>query len=189
MGRKYEPDVKRECTKKQLAFVREYLIDHNGKEAAIRAGYSKKYAKGQAFRLLQQEHIQEALQEMERKVTRKCQVTAERIVKELALIAFADITEIFDDDGNMKPIKDLAEEITRTIKEIELDSKSEDEYNEDGEPVTRSITFPKKIKMNDKLKALELLGKFKGMFKETIDLNGNIIKVLLPDDLEGGDDE
>lgn len=44
-------------TAKQARFIREYLVDHNGAQAAIRAGYSKKYARQAAYRLLTKDYI------------------------------------------------------------------------------------------------------------------------------------
>lgn len=68
---------------KQEAFVREYLIDRNGTQAAIRAGYSAKTAKEQASALLTKPNIRDAVKEGEKKHADKCGVTIESLAKEL----------------------------------------------------------------------------------------------------------
>jgi len=70
-------------TPKQRAFVREYAIDKNGTQAAIRAGYSKKTANEQAARLLANVSIAEAVNAAEKKHAETCGITIETITKML----------------------------------------------------------------------------------------------------------
>lgn len=77
-------------TPRQARFVEEYLVDLNGTQAAIRAGYSEKTANEQATRLLAKAHIQEAVQAGQRERSARTGVTADRVIQELARIAFAD---------------------------------------------------------------------------------------------------
>ncbi len=78
-------------TPKQERFVAEYLIDLNATQAAIRAGYSEKTAQQQGSRLLLNVLVQEAIAKGREKTAAKLEITKERIVEELAKIAFADI--------------------------------------------------------------------------------------------------
>lgn len=64
---------------KHAAFVREYLIDFNATQAAIRAGYSKKTAASQSWDLLRKPEIQAAIQ----KVGAKAEITAEEVLRGL----------------------------------------------------------------------------------------------------------
>ena len=73
---------------KQLAFVREYQIDFNGTQAAIRAGYSAKTAYVKANYLTNNSLVQEAIQKAQTKVAVKCEITVEKILDELAKMAF-----------------------------------------------------------------------------------------------------
>jgi|SRR5580692_4980177 len=75
-------------TSKQSRFVAEYLIDLNGKQAAIRAGYSAKTAEVQASQLLRIAKIQVALSAAIRARSWNTEVTADRVVAELAKIGF-----------------------------------------------------------------------------------------------------
>lgn len=60
---------------KQKAFVREYLIDHNGTQAAIRAGYSPKTARQQAEQLLKDERIDALVKEGESELEERATLT------------------------------------------------------------------------------------------------------------------
>lgn len=68
---------------KQAAFVKEYLVDRNGKQAAIRAGYSEKTAKEQAARLLTIVNVKDAVKAGEAKHQERCDVTIDSITAEL----------------------------------------------------------------------------------------------------------
>lgn len=70
-------------TPKQAAFVREYLIDRNATQAAIRAGYSADTAKQQGSRLLTYADVQRAVEAKEQRLQQKADVTIESIAKEL----------------------------------------------------------------------------------------------------------
>jgi len=107
-------------TTKQISFVKEYLKDYNGKQAAIRAGYSEKTAENQASRMLRLVKVAEYLGKRQIEKEKKIGITIEAIIDELKEIGFGIV---------------------------------------DGE----------KLKMNDKIKALELLGKHLGMFTESKD--------------------
>lgn len=73
--------------KKQTAFVVEYVKDHNATQAAIRAGYSQKTARGQASDLLTKPDIQARVQELEDAAAARSGVTVDKIVQRLNDIA------------------------------------------------------------------------------------------------------
>lgn len=73
---------------KQAAFVREYLIDLNATQAAIRAGYSERTANEQGARLLANVSIRAEIEKGQQKREKKTGITAERVLKELAAIGF-----------------------------------------------------------------------------------------------------
>lgn len=70
-------------TPKQQRFVQEYLQDHNGTQAAIRAGYSDKTAKQQGSRLLTDPRIQAAVRAGQQKMAKKAEVTVDSLMAEL----------------------------------------------------------------------------------------------------------
>lgn len=146
-------------TEKQQRFVEEYLIDLNATQAAIRAGYSAKTANEQAARLLANVSIQQAISEKMAERSRRTGVNQDRVVLELAKIAFVKMTDIVDDQGK---IKDTASEDDLVCIEAVKYKKSE---SETGSSVEREV------KISSKLKALELLGKHLGMWNDKLDVN------------------
>lgn len=81
---------------KQLKFCLEYLLDLNRTQAAIRAGYSRKTAKSQGNRLLTNVDIQNRIIELQKTVQEKTNVKIEDVVRELANIGFANISDVLD---------------------------------------------------------------------------------------------
>ena len=81
-------------TDKQKRFCEEYLIDLNATKAAIRAGYKEKTAYAQGQRLLKKVEAQEYLQELMDERSKRTEITADRVLQELAAIAFSDRTEL-----------------------------------------------------------------------------------------------
>lgn len=91
-----------DLTAKQALFVREYLIDLNATQAAIRAGYSKKTATVQGARLLTNANVKAAVAEASEKRADKLDLNAERVLQAIAEVAFGDIRKMFDDNGALK---------------------------------------------------------------------------------------
>lgn len=169
-------------TDKQKRFCEEYLIDLNATQAAIRAGYSPKTAEQTASRLLRNVKVQEYIAKRQKELSRSTEVTQERVIKELALIAFSNNA-------------DYAHVVEKKMK-AEVGGALVDILDEDGKPVTyrtvepvlteelteeqkRALAVIKKgregleVKSCDKVKALELLGKHLGIFTDKIEANVN----------------
>ena len=153
---------------RQEAFCREYIVDRNATQAAIRAGYSAKTAKATGSRMLTYVNIQAKIKELEKPVLKKQEVTAERVVQELARIAFSDVADLFDEDGNMRNIREIPESARRAIAGVDV----KEEFETFGGDTKVSTGYTKKIKMADKIKALELLGKthMLSLFSENINI-------------------
>ena len=151
--------AKRQLSEQRQRFVDEYLIDLNGTQAAIRAGYSVKTAQEQASRLLSNVMVQQAIAKRMAERSKRTGINQDRVVLELAKIAFVKMTDIVDDHGRIKGTAtddDLA--CIESIKYKESD-------NEFGGSVEREV------KIGSKLKALELLGKHLGMWNDKLDVN------------------
>ena len=89
-------------TEKQKRFAEEYLIDLNATQAAIRAGYSAKTANEQGSRLLANVSIQKAISKAIAERSGRTKISQDRVVNELAKIAFLNIADLIDQNGNMK---------------------------------------------------------------------------------------
>jgi phage terminase small subunit len=134
----------RKLTPKQAAFVEEHAIDLNATQAAIRAGYSAKTAKEQATRLLSNVHVAAAIAEGRAARSERTGIKAERILAELARVAFFDIRKLLNPDGTMKPLDELDDDTAAAIAGIDLAEIRDGE----GSP----IGVLKKIKIADKRK-------------------------------------
>jgi phage terminase small subunit len=76
---------------RQVRFVEEYLIDLNATQAAIRAGYSARTAQEQGSRLLCNVMVSPAIAAAMEARSKRTQITADRVLEELAKIAFSDM--------------------------------------------------------------------------------------------------
>ncbi|MCG5237585.1 terminase small subunit [Xanthobacter oligotrophicus] len=94
-------------------------------------------------------------------------VTAERVLQELARIAFLDIRKAFNADGSMKPLDQLDDDTAAAIAGLEVSK----ELDEDGRQVV--IGRIKKLKLSDKLGALTLLARHLGMLNDKLTLKGD----------------
>jgi len=158
--------MEKKLNPKQEAFCSEFPIDHNGTQAAIRAGYSKKTANVKAAQLLALVNIQERIQHYADKALKRNDITVDRILQEIANIAFIDPQEFFTEYGTLRNIHSMEESARRAISQITV--KEERIGSGDNQEVYEIKT----IKPNDKLRALELLGKYKKLFTDKIEHTG-----------------
>ena len=147
-------------TKKQKRFVEEYLIDLNATQAAIRAGYkagNTQRASEIGSELLHKTPVAESIQEAMAERSRRTGVSADRVIQELARIAFVNAVEVID--TKTATVKECASsDDTAAIQSVKVKT-----FGEDG--------IEREIKMADKIKALELLGKHLGMFQNNLNVN------------------
>lgn len=141
-------------TDKQQRFVDEYLIDLNATQAAIRAGYSTKYADREGYKLVENSRVSEAISKKMAARSRRTGVNQDRVVLELAKVAFAKMTDIVDSDGRIK--EDASPDDLACIESIK--------YKESD--TTNGGSVEREVKIASKLKALELLGKHLGMWSD-----------------------
>ena len=144
---------------RQRQFAREYLKDLNATQAAIRAGYSKKTAGQSGERLLKHVEIAPIIQKNMDKRVERTEITSDRVLKELFRLATVDIAEAFNEDGTLKPIHEIPEDVRRAISGVDVDTLS-------GELVRHKIRFWSKDS------ALEKLGKHLKLFTEKIEHSG-----------------
>ena len=139
-------------TDKQARFCEEYMIDLNATQAAIRAGYSPKTAQEQSARLLSNVMVQNRLAQLQAEQSRRTGVSADRVVRELAKIACANASDLIDPETASVKL-DASRDDLAAIQSIKVKS-----FGEDG--------LEHEVKLADKLRALDLLGKHLGMYKD-----------------------
>lgn len=144
-------------TKRQQFFVDEYLIDLNGTRAYM-AAYpnlkSKDVAGVNASKLLRTAKIDAAIQAAMQARAERTQISADRVLEEYAKIAFLDVRDMYHPDGRLKEIYEMDEKVSACIAGMDVLSR-------DGEKETT-----KKIKIADKLKALQDIGRHIGLFEK-----------------------
>lgn len=146
-------------TAKKLMFAREFRVDRNATQAAIRAGYSEKTAYAQGCRLLKDADVKAFIETADAATKDKLEVTAERVLQETARIAFSDPRAFYNEDGTLKDIKDLDDDAAAALASFEIEDAN-----------TNRGTV-RKIKRYDKGTALTLLGKHLKLFKDQVELS------------------
>lgn len=150
--------TKKKLTPKQELFIREYLVDLNATQAAIRAGYAERGARTRGAELLANRNIASRIQEQMDKRKTKIELNAEMVLKRLSEIAFTDINEFMENEYYEN---DEGEKVFygRKIKENLFDNEKICAVAglEPG-------AYGTKLKMKDQLKALEMLSRHLGLF-------------------------
>lgn len=146
-------------TKKQKRFVEEYLIDLNATQAAIRAGYSPHTAKDIGCENLAKPNIAAAISQAMAERSRRTGINQDRVLQELARIGFAKITDVVDPE-TAKIKSDASDDDLACIQSIKI------KPNEFG--------TEREVRLYDKKSALVDLGKHLGLFKDKVELNGDM---------------
>lgn len=162
-------------SEKQKRFVEEYLVDLNATQAAKRAGYSEKTAYRTGADNLKKPQIAEAIAVAQAARSERVQIDADWVLARLAAEVDADLAELIGDDGDVRPVKDWPE-IWRKGLVSGLDVQ---EINSEGTKIGQTV----KLKLSDRLKRLELIGKHVNVqaFREqhgVSDPNGDPIQVI-----------
>jgi len=177
--KKAEPseDIMDALSLQHRTFVREYLKDYNGKEAAIRSGYSEKSAHVSAGQLLSMPKIILAIESYEKRLDTRFINTKEKILKEFSLIAHSDIADydclLLDSDTKEK-MKLLPPQVSRAIKKLTVHRTITRTPVKGGDGkinYKEFITENSAIELYDKPSALEKMGKEINMFKEKVELS------------------
>ena len=152
-------------TAKQEIFCKEYLIDLNGTQAAIRAGYSEKTARQIAEQNLSKLDIQNRVSELKQSRNAQLDVDGTYVLKRLIEWDQLDVLDILTDTGGFNPISEWPKVWRTSISAMDVSTLMKQE--EDIE--TRIM----KVKWPDKVKNLELIGKHVDVqaFKDKVDLS------------------
>lgn len=149
---------------KSILFCHEYIKDLNGKRAAIAVGYSEKGASVCATKLLKQPDVRSLIQALMDKRSKRMDITADRVLEEIARSAFFDIGDLYNESGAIKPLHEIESQARRAIASIE----SQELFEGFGKDRIQT-GHTKKLKLNDKLKALELLGRHLKLFTDKVE--------------------
>lgn len=158
-------------TPKQTLFVAEYLANGlNATQAAISAGYSQKSAEVEGSRLLRNAKVAAVVAGKTEKRLDKLEITAEKVLRELALMGFSNMLDYMTiEDGKLKEFdySTLTRDQASAIQEITMDTAG---GSGDGE---RKLVLRTRFKLASKIGSLELLGKHLELFTERLKLSGD----------------
>lgn len=157
---------------KELRFCHEYIVDQNGAQAAIRAGYSARSARQLASRMLAREDVWNKIKELQDKALKRVQASADAVIAEWTNLGFSDPGRLvwmpgdLDEAGNAIPaarygtrklLHEMPADVRRTIKSIEFVE-------------VRGVQTVK-LTLWDKNAPLTNLGKNKKLLNDTLDVN------------------
>lgn len=149
---------------RQLRFVDEYLIDLNATQAAARAGYKPgPTAEVQGARLLGNDRVKALISKRMKDRQERTEITQDRVLQELARLAFFDVRKLVGENGKPIPIQELDDDTARAVVGLDIARIGNLEIGE-GEVL--------KFKIADKRAALVDIGKHLGMFKDKVELTG-----------------
>ncbi len=157
-------------TKKQQAYVDEYLLDLNATQAAIRAGYSAKSPTSVGSKTSKSAKVQAAIAERMAERIKRVEVDQDRILLEIARLALNDPRRAFDHNGALLPIKDWPDEVAAAISTIKV--------NEIRDPDGNVVGETKEIKFWDKGRQLELAARHLGMLNDKLELSTPVSQLL-----------
>ncbi len=162
-------------TAKQKRFIEEYLVDLNATQAAIRAGYSPHTAREIGCENLSKPHIRARVEKELAERSKRTGINQDRVIRELARIALVNPVDVINmDEATIKEMAsadDTAAILSVKVKKI---------------PTEEGTITEREIRMADKIKALELLGKHLGMFTDKFNINAEMA-VKIVDDINDED--
>lgn len=160
-------------TPKQRMFVAEYLANGlNATKAALSAGYSKDTAYSIGAENLSKPEIQKAIEKKQGPRLAKLEITAERVLNELALMGFANMRDYMavDEQGRLTEFDygEMTRDQAAAIQELTIDTTG---GAGDGE---RKLVLRTKLKLAPKREALELLGRHLKLFTDKLEVSGSV---------------
>lgn len=154
------------CNQQRQRFVDEYLVDLKPHLAARRAGYASPEAH---VRLMRTPEVLQAIQARMRARAARVRIDQDAVIAELAKVALSNVRDLFDINGNLKPLHELPEEVSAAIQSVEVvEGKNE-------------VLSTKKIRMYSKLDALKTMAQHHGLLTEKLEVTGKDGAPLVPE--------
>lgn len=151
-------------TEKQRRFCEEYLIDLNATQAAIRAGYKgtkKNTLEVIGYQLLQKTSVSDEIKKAMAERSKRTGINQDRVVQELARIAFVNSTDVINPE-DASVLKEASKDDTACIQSVKV------KVTEGN----KGTIVEREVKLCDKTRAIELLGRHLGMFNDKLEVKG-----------------
>lgn len=155
---------KTKLTNLEISFTEQYVLLMDGKKAVLAAGFPAKGAADRAEELLAKANVRFRINHLLEEKRRRYAVTEQRIIQELAQMAFFDPLEVYELDGSVKPLNQITPEARRCIKDISFRAIGKG----------RNAEVYTQYSVHDKMRGLELLGKYLALFTDKVDISGKL---------------
>ncbi len=161
-------------TARQSRFVELYLIYLNATKAALEAGFAKSTAEKKAPLWVgksrescpaNMRHVWDAVNEAIQERSKRTQIDADDVINQLARMGFADIRQLFTPSGQLRSIHDLPDDIAAAVQSIKVVTKTIPGKGDDE----AEVEYVHEVKLVDKVKPIELIGKHLKMFTEKVE--------------------
>lgn len=156
----YDGSTALESIKEEI-FVASILIGLSKRDSAIKAGYNKKQPSGYANELLRRDRVQKRLAYRRRQLSTWFDVEAKKNLQAMACIAYSDVNEFFDKEGNIRPIHEIPRHARMAISGFDID-----EIYEGVGKNRKFVGVTKKIRLADRNKAQESIARVQGQFEK-----------------------
>jgi len=154
--RKNRFDQDSSLTNKMELFCREFVIDYNATNAAIKAGYSVHSATSKGCDLLKDKAVIKKVKELQQEMQKNLGITAENVVAELAKVGFSNIQDFIKPGNSIEDISKMSREKAAAISSVEINQVT----------VGRKKVTTVKFKLHNKVEGLEKLGRHLGIFEK-----------------------
>lgn len=166
---------------RQKHFVQEYLKDKNATRSAKAAGYSKKTAEKIGSENIRKPEIAKAIEAGLAKQLAKAELTGDMIIAELRRLAFVNITKAYGQNGTLLHPHQMPEDLQLALQSVEVEELFANQFK---------IGDLKKIKLHDKVRSLELLGKHFQLFTDVVKSEVNAtVAMVSPEQVKAARDK
>jgi phage terminase small subunit len=150
-------------TARRAAFVQEYLVDLNGRQAAIRAGFSPASASAAANGLLADPLVGSLIEKAKAQRLSRVQVSQDTVINEMSLLAYSSVDHYYvDSQGNLKPTPDAPEGAMRAVQSVKKTIKIDKDD---------TIIYTVEFRLWDKPGPLKLMGRHIGLFPDKVEIS------------------
>lgn len=156
-------------TEQVKRFADRYFETLNGTQSAIYAGFAVNSARQQASQMLASEEVENYLSILRESLAEKTGISQQKVLQEIAKIAFADIRNYYTGDDRLKAVTDLDDNEAAALASV----KTYEEYSQ-----SEVIGINKEIKMYSKLDGLEKLARHLGLYEKDNSQKGGEVKEL-----------
>ena len=157
-------DPTKPISNQERVFLTKYALTGNMLNSLRSAGYSQVTQRQDGYKILRRPHVQKAYQEIIARPLDEIQASLVRIVRENSYVAFSDLGECFDREGNVLPIEEMPESARRAVSSMKVTRKYN--RNKDGES---ELEVTREIKLWSKPQALEMFFKYHDMIRQVMD--------------------